>query len=102
MAAKKKTARKRSASTSSSESSAPATPARTVATSADVAPIDQPEAKLNTKRAERDPWPGIDPALSSDNAHSTYKDNNAAFPPDTGNQVLEIPGKPVETRKDKK
>lgn len=38
--------------------------------------------------------PGIDPGLSADNVNSTYQEVNDRFPPDTGNQVEETPGKP--------
>jgi hypothetical protein len=81
MAAKKKTA----------EASAPTRSAR----AADVAPIEQPAAKV-----ERNPsndsvqTPGIDPELSSDNQHSSYKQSSEEFPPDQGNQMEEVPGKP--------
>jgi hypothetical protein len=38
--------------------------------------------------------PGIDPELSSDNQHSSYKQSSEEFPPDQGNQMEEVPGKP--------
>lgn len=84
MAAKKKTTAKTASATA---------PTRTVATSEDVASIEEPARKPGPG-SENVITPTIDPELSSDNRHSTYSPSSLEFPPDQGNQMEEVPGKP--------
>jgi hypothetical protein len=96
MAAKKKTAAKKASN--SSTASTPA-PTRTLATSDDVlasrsrsaSPAAAPERACGADADYR-------PDAVVRQSHSTYVDANANFPPDTGNQVEEIPGKPKSER----
>lgn len=97
MAAKKKASSSKAAKRSTAAATATPTPTRTVKASADVASIEEP-ARAPQPVTDKVQTPTIDPTLSHDNRHSTYVDANDKFPPDTGNQVEEIPGKPTSER----
>jgi hypothetical protein len=65
------------------------------ARAADVAPLEQPAPKAEKNPSDESvQTPGIDPDLSSDNQHSSYRQSSEEFPPDQGPQTEEVPGKP--------